>query len=465
MSLLISRPTIVDGLADNPIEGQSILIEGSRIKSIGRREELSVPDGTRIIDARGKYAIPGLLNANVHILSDSKRLENTLRYWDRFEDLAAESAQLALKNGVTTVFDTMGIRKPIMAVRDRINNGEIPGSRIFCAGWIVGFDGPFSAEFFAKVPEIVSSDLVTRFNSICVENIGPALMFMPPEEVAKEVRAYLAKGVDFIKYAGNDHLGPMQPFSERVQSAIVEEAHRAGTTAQAHTMAVEGMRVAIEAGCDLLSHGNITAHFPIPDATLELLVERKTGISVFPFTERRTEFIMSRAGEMGAFSRRYFENSDINSRRLVECGAELLLATDGSIRGPDLTSDPRMKDSWVIPGEDNLNDLRDGHFVWFKAMEEKGCPPMRMLKAATRNIAVAYGKCGDLGTLEAGKLADILILDEDPLRSAENYRTISMVIKDGVEIDRDSLPMQPVLTRPLPELPEEATEYLRYIAH
>jgi imidazolonepropionase-like amidohydrolase len=464
MSLLIDGPTILDAVGDTPVTGRSILVEGNRITAIAPRDQLQVPDGAEVIDARGKYAIPGLMNANVHILSDSKRLENALRYWDRFEDLAAESAQLALKNGVTTVFDTMGVRKPIMAVRDRINRGEIPGSRIFCAGWIVGFDGPFSKEFFGKVPDVVSSDLVTRFNAMCVENIGPDLMFLSPEQVADEIRAYLAKGVDFVKYAGNDHLGPMLPFSQRVQEAIVEEAHRAGTTAQSHTLSAEGMRVAVEAGCDLLSHGNITGHVPIPDHTLELVAKQKTGISVFPFTKRREEFIMSRGGDLGEFSRVYFKYTDLNARNLVDCGAEILLATDGSVRGPDLITDPRMKDAWVVPGEDNLNDLRDGHVAWFKAMAEKDCPPMTMLKAATCNIAAAYGKDDDLGTLEAGKIADLLLLDKDPLASAENYRSLSTVVKDGAVVDTAALPLQPVLTNPLPDLPAEADEYLRYRA-
>ena len=97
-------------------------------------------------------------------------------------------------------------------------------------------------------------------------------------------------------------------------------------------------------------------------------------------------------------------------------------------------------------------------------MEEKGCPPMKMLQAATRNIAVAYGKDRDLGTLEPGKMADMLILDKNPLQAAENYRSINAIIKDGVVVDRDALPFNRILTKPA-ELPaEEEASFIPFIS-
>lgn len=462
MSLLISGATIIDGVAESPIEGRSIWIDGGRIKAIGTRDELKAASAVKVIDARGKYVIPGLMNANVHLLID-RRLENLVRYMGRYEELIAEAAQLALKNGLTTVFDTNGMRKPLVAARDRIAAGEIPGSRIFCSGWIVGMDGPFSRDYNQKAAEVASVDLVKRINSLCVENMGPDLMWMTPDQVAHEVRTHIAKGIDFIKYAANDHLGASLSFSERVQSALVEECHRAGITAQAHTTSVEGVWTAIQAGCDLLQHVNVTGPVPLPEATLELLANRKTGAVVFPFTQRRLDVIMKqRGGELAQVQRRLFASIDTNCRNLIRCGAVILLANDGGIRAPEAQNDPRTKDIWIAPGEDNLNDLREGHFFWFKAMEEKGMAPMAMLKAATRNIAVAYGKDKDLGTLEPGKIADLLILNKDPLQSSENYRGIHMILKDGAIVDRDALPVNPMLTRPAEPLPEEAATYGRY---
>jgi peptidyl-prolyl cis-trans isomerase A (cyclophilin A) len=91
--------------------------------------------------------------------------------------------------------------------------------------------------------------------------------------------------------------------------------------------------------------------------------------------------------------------------------------------------------------------LGDAHFLWFKAMQENGMPPMDAILAATRNIALAY-KRPDLGTIEKGKLADVVVLDADPLDDLNNIRKIAMVIKDGSVIDRTKLPMRKVLTTP-----------------
>jgi adenine deaminase len=129
---------------------------------------------------------------------------------------------------------------------------------------------------------------------------------------------------------------------------------------------------------------------------------------------------------------------------------------------PDAAADALLKNFWFAGGDDNLAELGEGHFHWLKAMEEKGFPAMDGLRAATRNIAVAYGKDDDLGTLEPGKIADILILNDDPLQAAENYRSIHMIIKDGVMVDRMSLPANPILTKAVPPPPETAAAYGRY---
>jgi adenine deaminase len=108
--------------------------------------------------------------------------------------------------------------------------------------------------------------------------------------------------------------------------------------------------------------------------------------------------------------------------------------------------------------------LAQGHFTWFKAMEEKGCLPMEMLRAATRNIAEAYGKDQDLGTLEPGKIADVIVLDKNPLQAADNYRSIHTVIQDGVVVDRDALPTNPILTRPMESPVEEEASYVPFFS-
>jgi imidazolonepropionase-like amidohydrolase len=463
MSLLISGATIIDGIAKTPLEGQAIWVEAKRIRAIGKRETLNVPPSVQVVDARGKYVIPGLMDANVHLLGDI-RMETLVRYEDRYEDLIEEAAQVALKAGVTTVFDTWGPRKPLMSVRDRIASGATPGSRIFCAGNIIGLDGPFSLDFLVKALDVASAALIQRINSLWVESTGPDLTWMTPEQVAAEVRAYLARGIDFVKYASSEHRGA-EPnaflvFSPLAQTRMVEEAHRAGLTAQAHTSSVEGLRVAIEAGCDLVQHCNITGPVLIPETTLEVMVKRGIGAVVFPFTQRRFDTIMEKAE---AIVRRYFSMADSNCRNIIRSGAAILLATDAGILAPDFATDPVLKNSWIAAGEDNLGELGQGHFHWLKAMEEKGFPAIEGLRAATQNIAVAYGKDKDLGTLEPGKIADLIILDHNPLLAAENYRSIHLILKEGAIVNRETLPIKPILTAHRQPKPDSVASYGRYV--
>ncbi len=461
MTLLVDGATIIDGVAQHPIEGKVIWIEGNRIRAIARRDELRAPAGTKVIDATRKYVIPGLMNANGHLFGIHP-LESLSRYRDCYEEIIAEAAQIALKNGLTTVFDTYGPRRALMRVRDRINGGETLGSRFFCAGNIIGFDGPFSADFYAKAIEVVSTVLAKRVNAIWAENVGRHLMWLTPQQVAQEVRTYINKGIDFIKYASNDHFpGAFIAFSERTQAAMVEEAHRAGITAQAHTMSVEGLRMAVEAGCDLIQHTNITGPTPIPETTVEEMVKRKTGAVLFVWTQKGMDWIMKNVSDV---ERMWWKSGDTNARSLIRSGASLLMGNDAMLVSPELLTDPQYG-KWSVGAPDELKiySFTQGHFLWFKAMEEMGCPPMEMLKAATRNIAVAYGKDRDLGTLEPGKIADLLILDRNPLQDAENYRSIHSVIQNGAVVDRDALPVKPILTAPLPPPAEEEASFTPFI--
>jgi imidazolonepropionase-like amidohydrolase len=448
MPLLISGGTLLDGVADRAVRDQAILVADGRIVRMGPRESLAAPDGAKVIDAAGKFIIPGLMDGNVHLLVDF-RLENLVRYEFRYEELIAEAAQIALKSGLTTVFDTWGPRAPLVSVRDKIGRGLIPGSRIFCGGNIIGFDGPFSDDFLPEALKVASRVLVDRINSIWAENVGPELSWMTPKQVAAEIRSYIQRGVNFLKFASSDHRVPAGPstflaLSPRVQRVIVEEAHAAGLTAQSHAQSVEALWASVEAGCNIIQHCNISGPTPIPDETIDLMCRNKCAGTVFPMTRKRYQRILDTHDVL--IGRLFTEVSvKTNVKRLIESDVRVLLGTDQGVNAADQKSDPL----WigVVGGEDNLFEMGQGHFVWFKAMEEMGMPPMGMLKAATANIAAAYGKADELGTIEVGKIADMLILDKDPLQSAENYRSISLIIKDGEIVDRDRLPLTPILSK------------------
>ena len=423
----IVNATIIDGTGASPIHRGVVLIKDDRILAVGD-SSLQVPAESRIIESTGRYVIPGLMDANVHLISDFWPL-TLVRYEDRLHELAIEAAQVALRAGVTTVFDSWGPRAPLCRARDQIAAGDVLGARIYLAGNIVGLGGPFTEDFLPQARETLLEAYSARLNSMWQENVGPELMWMSPDQVRIEIRKYAATGIDFMKYALTGHgLKTAQyiQFSPRVQAVIVEEAHRASLTVQTHTTSNEGLHLAVEAGVDLMQHADVTfGPHPIPAETLALISERRVPCALLPRTKSALTWYAHEAERSAAL--RHFAVGDINDRALLDSGAVLLLSTDGGLFSQNTITDSSWS-SWNPPA-DNLILLGEGHLHWLRAMEEKGMEPMAALRAATSNIARAYHVDKNLGTLEAGKIADLLILDQDPLASAENYQSIRVVMK------------------------------------
>ena len=222
---------------------------------------------------------------------------------------------------------------------------------------------------------------------------------------------------------------------------IVEEGHRAGMTVQTHTTSVESFDMAIEAGVDIITHCGISGpEIPIPMESIEKMVERGIACSVLPITERRLA-ALEEHNPVGLTP--YMKIGAINRANLIKAGAKLLVSTDAGIENPVLraesatlvtdTIDPRVK-------------LGEGHFNALVGLEELGMAPMEVLKSATSNVASAYRLDDEIGTLQPGRRGDIVILNANPLESAYNYREIHMVIQDGKVVDRDALPVAPIIS-------------------
>jgi imidazolonepropionase-like amidohydrolase len=294
---------------------------------------------------------------------------------------------------------------------------------------------------------------VQRINWLWEENTGPDLVWMTPEQVRAEMRKYVARGMDFIKYAASGHGGvhsSLLMFSPEAQKAIVEEAHRAGLIAQSHTMTVESLRQAIEAGVEMMQHCTMTGPTPIPESTIKLMLDKHVFCAIQPRTNRRMQLDLKKAESAlpGLHAKERIQVQHENEVRLIKAGVPILLATDGGTIDPDFAAqlgpDGRI---------DRLTEFGEGQFVWFQAMTEKGMTPMAAILAATRNIAAAYHKLDELGTVEKGKLADLVVLDADPLQDIGNIRKTTFIMKDGQVVDRDKLPVKRVLTLPRPVVP------------
>ena len=441
---VVTGATVIDGTGRTPVPDASIVIANGRIVTVAPSATVRMPKRARIISAQGKFVIPGLMDANVHLVYGAS-IEFMARYEGRFEELIAEAAQVGLANGLTTVFDSWGPLTPLLTVRDRIAKGEIVGSRLYVAGNIIGFTGPFGRDFNGDAEKIASKPFRERIDKLWEEGTGPELMWMTPDTLRLAIRAYAARGMDFLKYAVSGHqLMEMLMFSPEQQRVIVEEGHRAGVVVETHTTSVESLRQAIELGVDLMQHCSITGRVAMPDATIALMRSRNAHCTVGSLTQARLGVLT--AGAAAYPQRVYFGEllkvQAENEKRLIAARVPLLLATDAGILGPD--EHDALPDSMKL---DEDTRLGQAHFLWFKAMTEKGMAPMDALMAATSNIARAYHKDRELGTLEAGKRADLLILSADPLSDIMNVQKIVMVIKDGAVVDREALPVRRVLTR------------------
>jgi imidazolonepropionase-like amidohydrolase/cyclophilin family peptidyl-prolyl cis-trans isomerase len=438
--VVIKGATLIDGTGGRPVRDAVIVIDGERVAAAGRRGDVQVPAGAREIDATGKFIIPGLIDANVHLILGSS-VEFIVRHEGRYEDLIEEAAQVALKNGLTTVFDSWGPLQPLLNVRDRIKRGEVPGSRMFVAGNILGFSGPFGREFNRTAETASTKALVSRINGIWQENTGPELLSMTPDGVREEVRKYIARGIDFLKYGSSTHNNLYLQFSPESQRAIVEESHRAGIIAQTHSTNVMSLKHAIEAGNDMLQHCDVSGPVAIPDALLDLMRERNLYCATLPRTRERLRFELGQTADQ--WGPQLIDVMHFNDIRLVQAGVPLLLSTDAGMMDPDAAEQMKPEQA-----KERSTTLGDGHFLWFKAMQENGMRPMDAILAATRNVAAAYRKLDEFGTVEKGKFADLVVIDADPLDDLNNIRKISMVMKEGRVVDRGTLPVKRVLTAP-----------------
>jgi imidazolonepropionase-like amidohydrolase len=441
----LTGATVIDGTGKDAVRDAVIVIDGRKITAVGPRGSVKIPAGAREVNVAGKFIIPGLMDANVHLVLGSA-IEFITRYEGHYEDLIEEAAQVTLKNGVTTVFDSWGPLQPLINVRNRINKGEIQGSRTFIAGNIVGLSGPFGRDFNVAAETTATKPFVRRINRLWEENTGPDLMWDTPDMIHREIRRYVSRGIDFLKYAASGHREEdFLQFSPEQQQAIVEEVHKAGLIAQTHTTSVESLRQALDAGVDMLQHGSVTGPTPIPDSTIRLMLDKKVYCAVQPRTAKRLQIELEQAEDAlpTRRSKERLQTWNDNEVRLVKAHVPMLLATDAGMMDPDAYES--MKPKMRI---DRSTELGEGHFLWFRAMVEKGMTPMEAIVSATRNIAAAYHRLDQFGTLEPGKLADLVVLDANPLQNVENIRKISIVMKDGQVVDRDKLPLKKVLTVP-----------------
>ena len=464
--------TVIDGNGGPPLPDATIVIQGKRIAEIGPQASVRVPPNARVLDGTGKYVTPGLIDTNVHMSPISGEL-NYARYWDRLEDLVLQGVQLQLKYGVTTVRDSYGPLLPMIEVRDAIARGEVVGPRMYVAGNIVGWGGSYSLTM-GGIRESELNFFQEQINDFFTLGSGEELTLMTPDELRVAINAYLDKGPDFIKYGGSTEVGPpyLILFSPRAQQVIVEETHKRGLVAETHAKGLEALRLSILAGIDLIQHPEAVGRRELTDEIVDLIIERDIICSLL--LNKYTGRIWKRhLEERGKTRKEREEASRLRSRQLPKTSAEVRrevretgLPNPGTVLQGDLEMRQRngrklIRAGCVISvGADNLlfgrpgdspEFLREDHpvpehlepgtgtIIAIEGLVELGMTPSEAIVAATKNGAMACKALDEFGTLEVGKLADILVLAADSLADISNIRKLETVIKEGQIIDPKSL--------------------------
>jgi imidazolonepropionase-like amidohydrolase len=386
--------TIVNLDGKKPLQDAVILVDGERITAIGSRSEVDIPAGTQIVDAKGKWLIPGMMNMHVHLgLILPGKMQAQLAHETEAEVALrmAANAEQVLQAGVTTVRLPGEHRYGDIAVKKSINKGESHGPRIFTAGEAVVITGGHGSE-----AGVIYAD--------------------GPDELVKAVRKQISLGADWIKILISGGIATdggaiaealMTP--EEI-NAVVDAAHRFGVKVAAHSGSPAATSVAIDAGIDSIEHG-----YMLDRSVLKKMARAGTWLvptivvsqpATQPFFEAigSPQWYLERRNSVGKI---HWESL----RTAIDEDVNIALGTD------------------QLPNEPN-----DGTTATVREAEyyvEAGMTPLRALRAATIEPAKMLGADDDIGSLEVGKYADIVAVSADPVADISALRSITMVMKGG----------------------------------
>jgi imidazolonepropionase-like amidohydrolase len=417
--IAISGATLIDGTGNAALTNSVVLVEGNRISKVGTTGTVLIPPGAQRIDVTGKFVLPGLIDTHVHLeqvgLSDVGELPPQWNTPEKLRQLVVINARLDLISGFTTVRD-LGSTPLVLQVRDDINAGKLVGSRIFAAGM-----------------QLVKKDTPLTSEPTFLEYSGP--------DNARERVRYLAKlGIDVIKIRLT-HSRPI-PSLEEVRD-IVQEAHRLGLRATVHTdvPADDLVKLAIDARADGIEHN---APLRSKDEHILDLMAQK-GMSLMPgsgaFWLQRID-TTALIDSLDPFQMRLFphgvpsalqrgiDSVHRQTRQMKSSGWDAKQRQASFIREVQRA---RNAGVLLVFGTD-CGAYGMVHGEQFKALygeSQIGSSPMQAIVMATRDAANALGKTSELGTVEAGKLADLIILNADPLIDLRNLHQVFRVIKDG----------------------------------
>jgi len=406
-TVYIRAGRLFDGTGDKVRENMVIMVVGDRIQNVAPANSISIPADATVLDLSHATVMPGLIDCHTHLGARADRYDEIYNFKDTpFQSAFAAviNARKTLEAGFTSVRDVGSL--PFLAVdlRNSINEGFIPGPRIVASGPGISITGGHG-----DLNNFSPQTRVTMFPEERDFQIADGV-----DQIRHVVRAQVKYGVDVIKILATggvlskgDSPGAPQ-FTPEELKAAADEAHMAGRKIAAHAHGTQGIKNAILAGIDSIEHASL-----IDDEGIRLAKERGVYLVMDIYND---DYILGKAIEFGLPKENVEKEKMVgrlqreNFERAVKGGAKMAFGTDAG----------------VYPHGDNAKQ--------FFYMVKFGLTPAQAIRAATSNAADLIGRAKDVGTLEAGKFADVIAVTEDPLQNVRALENVGFVMKGGVVV-------------------------------
>jgi len=407
--VLVHAGRLIDGLADQPLLDQGIVVQGERITFVGPWAEAQRrAAGAQVVDLSHATVLPGLIDNHTHLLlqgditSDDYDVQLLRQSTPYRAILGARNAQRALQQGFTVLRDveTEGAMYADVDIKRAINNGEIAGPRL----WVATRSFAPTGMYPITTP---NWELDLPHGVQVVDG---------PDEIRRAVREQVRFGADLIKFYADRRyffdstrtLRSWVNFTDEELRAMVDEAHRLGRPVAAHAVGRDGIESALRAGVNTIEHG-----YGITDSLAQVMVQH--NVYWCPTIYVNYYVGPGRAAGGAPIYGQMIEEEQRAFARAMRAGVKISFGTDA------------------------------GGFAWtepiareFSYMVQYGMTPMQALKSATSVAAELLGQQANLGSVSAGRYADLIAVGGDPLQDVREMERVKWVMKGGV-VYRDEM--------------------------
>jgi len=469
---------LIDATGAPPRHDQTVLINGERIVEIGPMESVKIPTGAEVIDAAGMTVMPGLINSNQHIQLNplfpsppaNLPLAPYKARWEKNWSRQPYHAFVYLMQGITSMRNTSGPAKQIVPVKQAIEKGELPGPRLF-----------LGAALFRSEPNFAEYIAQQHTPADAVPFVRDEFAYHVVRDIDRDTKAY--EGPDFAYWKllmGDRKFDGKNDFTDEELRAFIAKAHRLGKKVDVHCGGNnEGLRRMVAFDVDTLEHPFYGAELidwdvingyvkkgVIVASLLSVMINGAQraadphrfdeSLYAMSFDPAEYRILMQYRDKMLA----NMKNPDKPAIPLYETanppdypelhldgGAEGNVVSTG--RGPSFNHMQRQMETskenmrrFIKAGAKFSMGTDTGAFLGFQQedpnaqelmyMVEMGMDPMKVIQAGTRNGAEALGLLKDLGTIETGKLADVIVVAGNPLQNMAAMKRVAYVIKGGV---------------------------------